>query len=47
MTKEQKLDILEKVHLEEFGYKMPQWVKEYLISYLDDDPKFEVEKCST
>ena len=44
MTKEEKLDILEKKYLEEFGHEMDQWQKEYLMRFLNDDPKSEVEK---
>lgn len=41
MTKEEKLDILEKKYLEEFGHEMEQWKKEYLMRLLKDDPKLE------
>lgn len=44
MTKEEKLDILEKKYLEEFGHEMEQWKKEYLMKFLNDDQKLKEEE---
>lgn len=41
MTREEKLDILEKEYLEDYGHEMAQWQKDYLMRFLEDDPKKE------
>jgi hypothetical protein len=45
MTKEEKLDILEKKYLKEFGHEMDQWQKDYLMRLLKEEECKDCEDC--